>query len=137
MITALPLEADTALEHLTDIREEVHEAGTIYRVGVFVGLKHEWEVATVTTGMHNVAAGIETERIIEHFRPSVVLFSGVAGGLTRMFHTVKRVLEELLIPSNVHGHSRLGEAKRAADSVLGVGRGLTGFGRRCFSSDQV
>jgi len=57
--------------------------------------------------------------------------------LTRIFHTLKGVLVELLIPSSVHGLLRLGEARRAADSVLSIGRGLTGFGRGCFSSDQV
>ncbi len=44
---------------------------------------------------------------------------------------------DLLIPSNVHGPLRMGEVMRAADSVLRSGRGLTGFGRGCFSSDQV
>lgn len=80
-ITALVLECDAVLKHLTNIREEVHKAGTIYRLGRFQGLTHEWEVGVAVTGMHNVQAAIETERMIEHFRPSVLFFSGVAGGL--------------------------------------------------------
>lgn len=81
VITALPLECDAVLPHLSDIRQELHPAGTIYRVGRFHGDAHDWEVATVVAGMHNVQAALEAERVITHFKPEVLLFCGVAGAL--------------------------------------------------------
>jgi nucleoside phosphorylase len=81
ILTALPLEQDALFPHLSGLREEVHEVGTIYRVGQFEGNHQSWEVITVVAGMHNVNAAVETERVITRFKPDVLLFSGVAGGL--------------------------------------------------------
>jgi adenosylhomocysteine nucleosidase len=81
IVTALPLERDALFPHLTNVREDVHTVGTVYHVGRFQGINHSWEVATVVAGMHNVNAAIEAERIITHYQPKLLLFSGVAGGL--------------------------------------------------------
>ena len=79
-VTALGLEFAAVESHLTDLRNNKHAAGTVYRIGKFAG-QVEWEVAIVEAGMHNEAAAVETERIITHFKPSVLFFVGIAGGL--------------------------------------------------------
>ena len=79
-VTALGLEFAAVEKHLTDVGEETHPRGTVYRTGRFAG-KVAWEVAVVESGPHNVAAAAETERLIAQFRPSVLLFAGIAGGL--------------------------------------------------------
>jgi nucleoside phosphorylase len=67
--------------HLTEQRDEVHPEGTIYRVGLFLNDKGTWEVAVAEIGKGNNSAAVETERIINFFRPEVAFFVGFAGGL--------------------------------------------------------
>ena len=79
-VTALGLEFLAVEAHLSDLREERHPRGSVYKIGHFHG-QAGWDVAVVETGMHNVNAGMETERLIAHFEPEIVFFVGVAGGL--------------------------------------------------------
>ncbi|MCP4696124.1 MAG: 5'-methylthioadenosine/S-adenosylhomocysteine nucleosidase [Gammaproteobacteria bacterium] len=81
-ITALPVEFDAVCEHLSDIKENKHDAGTIYKEGVFYSLSgRNWRVGVIQTGQGNPQAALETERAIAHFNPSHAVFTGVAGGL--------------------------------------------------------
>jgi nucleoside phosphorylase len=79
-VTALASEFVAVERHLTNVRELSRPTGTIYRVGNFRG-RVDWDVAIVEAGPHNVNAAIETERLISFFKPAVVMFVGVAGGL--------------------------------------------------------
>jgi nucleoside phosphorylase/tetratricopeptide (TPR) repeat protein len=84
VLTALPVECRAVLTHLSNLKEVVHPEGTVYRVGDFVGADAKmWKVAVVEIGAGNAPAALETERAIKHFRPKVVLFVGVAGGLKK------------------------------------------------------
>ncbi|MGP8281612.1 MAG: hypothetical protein ACLQT6_02730 [Desulfomonilaceae bacterium] len=78
--TALPLERNAILKHLSKIKEVAH-SGTIYFVGEFQTGEQKWEIGVVATGQGNPAAGAETERALRHFEPSIALFVGVAGGI--------------------------------------------------------
>ena len=82
ILTAIGVELTAVCKHLSQPRTERHPQGTIYEVGEFVsnGNTH-WEVAAVQTGPGNAVAAVEAERAISHFRPSYVIFVGVAGGL--------------------------------------------------------
>ena len=79
ILTALPVEYLAVRAHLQALREEVHAQGTIYERGTFGTA--EWEVGIVEVGAGNVGAALEAERAIAHFKPDVILFVGVAGGL--------------------------------------------------------
>lgn len=78
VITALSLEFEAMRAHLTDIREEKHPQGDIYDIGQF---EQNWEVALAEIGMGNPGSAMRTERAIAYFKPDVVLFVGIAGGL--------------------------------------------------------
>lgn len=80
ILTALPVEYEAVRIHLNDIREKVQE-GTIYELGRFPSGGRFWEVAIAEIGMGNVSAASAAERAISCFKPQLVLFVGVAGGL--------------------------------------------------------
>lgn len=81
ILTALPVEYLAVRDHLTALQEEVHPQGTIYERGQFAGEGQSWEVGLVEIGAGNPGAALEAERAIAYFKPEVILFVGVAGGL--------------------------------------------------------
>ena len=81
ILTALPVEYLAVCAHLQALREEVHAQGTIYERGTFSANGQEWEVGIVEIGAGNSGAALEAERAITHFKPDVILFVGVAGGI--------------------------------------------------------
>ncbi|WP_442932771.1 phosphorylase family protein [Microcoleus sp. herbarium13] len=68
-------------DHLANLREEMHPQGTIYERGKFFANGNWWEVGIVDVGSGNAGAGVEAERAIAYFNPSVILFVGVAAGI--------------------------------------------------------
>ena len=81
ILTALSVECSAVCAHLSDIQEEIHQRGTIYRLGKFDSSKDLWDVAVVEIGAGNPGAAMEAERALAHFNPDVILFVGVAGGI--------------------------------------------------------
>ena len=77
ILTALSVEYLAVRAHFQALREEVHTQGTIYERGTFGA----WEVGIIEIGAGNVGAALEAERAIAYFRPDVILFVGVAGGI--------------------------------------------------------
>ena len=107
VITAIREEFLAVRRHLREPVEECHPSGTVYEVGRFAGLMN-WKVAVVETGSGNTVAAIEAERAISYFRPSVLLFVGIAGG-------VKDVqLGDVVAATKVYGY----EAGKATDIFL-------------------
>ena len=81
ILTAIPVEYKAVRSHLTELKEETHPQGTIYEQGKFAIDGKTWDVGIVETGAGNSPAGIEAERAIAYFKPDVILFVGVAGGI--------------------------------------------------------
>lgn len=81
VLTALPVEYKAVRTHLTDLHEVTHPQGTVYEKGMFEATRAAWQVGIVEVGAGNVGAAMETERAIQFFNPSVVMFVGVAGGI--------------------------------------------------------
>jgi nucleoside phosphorylase len=81
VLTALAVEFRAVLAHLSDVREQMHDAGTIYKVGSFRGKEADWTVAVAVIGAGNPGAAAEAERAIATFTPQATLFIGVAGGI--------------------------------------------------------
>jgi nucleoside phosphorylase len=80
ILTALPVEYSAVRAHLSNLREQTHEQGTVYEEGTFQG-EQSWDVALVEIGAGNVKTAAEAERAMQHFHPRVLLFVGVAGGI--------------------------------------------------------
>ncbi len=82
VLTALPIEFNAVREHLVEVSEETHPAGSIYEKGYFRPTElSEWEVILAEIGAGNAGAAAESERVINHYQPNVILFVGVAGGV--------------------------------------------------------
>lgn len=79
--TALPVEYMAVRAYLQNLREIVHEEGTIYERGDFIANQGSWKVSIVEIGPGNTSTALETERAIRSFKPEIVCFVGVAGGL--------------------------------------------------------
>src|SRR5262245_8418861 len=81
VLTALPVEYAAARAHLDRLRERKHPSGTVYEEGTFETENGPQLVAVAEIGQGNDAAAAECERAITFFKPGIVIFLGVAGGL--------------------------------------------------------
>jgi nucleoside phosphorylase len=82
ILTAILVEYNAVRVHLTDLREETHPQGTVYERGKFAAANGKsWEVGIVRVGAGNSVAAMEAERALQYFKPNVILFVGVAGGI--------------------------------------------------------
>jgi nucleoside phosphorylase len=100
ILTALGLERAAVRQFLKDVREAVHEYGTVYDIGRFEHL----EVIVVETGPGNATAAAEVERAITAFRPVAVVFVGVAGGLKDV------AIGDVVVATKVYGYESGKEA---------------------------
>jgi nucleoside phosphorylase len=109
--------------HLADLREEMHPQGTIYERGKFVANATSWEVGIVEVGAGNAGAGVEAERAIAYFNPSVILFVGVAGGIKDV------AIGDVVAATKMYGYES-GKAKRKFEPRPDLGLSTYGLIQR-------
>ncbi|MCP2167117.1 5'-methylthioadenosine/S-adenosylhomocysteine nucleosidase [Goodfellowiella coeruleoviolacea] len=80
ILTALDVEHQAVLEHLTNVDVRKHAAGTLFEVGTLANNPRR-RVALGLTGPGTTTAAALTERARTEFSPAAMLFVGVAGGL--------------------------------------------------------
>ena len=73
VICAMAIEAQSFIERLTDCREK------ILNISFWEGKLEEKSVVVTVSGVGKVSAGIATALMIEHYRPSLIINSGIAG----------------------------------------------------------
>jgi nucleoside phosphorylase len=81
ILTALPVEYLAVRTHIKKLHEEMHPRGTIYERGMFTANNQAWEVGIAKVGAGNVGASVEAERAITYFKPDILFFVGIAGGI--------------------------------------------------------
>ncbi|MBT9313785.1 CHASE2 domain-containing protein [Leptothoe kymatousa] len=77
ILTALPVEYLAVREHLKKPQKKKYSQGMLCERGEFTN----WDVSIVEIGKGNANAAAETERAINYFRPDVLFFVGIAGGI--------------------------------------------------------
>lgn len=105
ILTALAVEYLAVRAHLTDLQEETHPQGTIYERGAFAANGQNWEVGIAEVGAGNAGAAIEAERAIAYFKPDILLFVGIAGGIKDV------AIGDVVAATDVYGY----EAGKAGD----------------------
>lgn len=98
ILTALPIEYLAVRTHLTDLQEEMHPQGTIYERGKFLTNGQVWEVGIAEVGAGNAGAAIEAERAIAYFKPDILFFVGIAGGIKDV------VIGDVVAATKVYGY---------------------------------
>ena len=81
MFTAIPIEFEQIANRIRPHRTEKSTTGTRFSVGTVVGDGVEWEVFVTEIGAGNAGAAAEVAAAVERYRPELVLFVGIAGGL--------------------------------------------------------
>ena len=81
ILTALEVEYLAVRNHLIDLQEEEHPQGTIYERGKFVTNGQTWEVGIAQVGAGNSGSAIEASWAIAYFKPNILFFVGIAGGI--------------------------------------------------------
>ena len=104
ILTAFPVEYQAVRAHLSSFHEETHK-GTVYERGIFSVDERQWEVGIAQVGAGSSRAAFEAERAIAYFRPSIVLFVGVALGLKDV------VPGDVVIATKVYGYESTKDRK--------------------------
>ena len=98
ILTALPVKYLAVRAHLSELQEEVHSQGTVYERGLFVVNGLSWTVGIAEIGAGNPSAAIEAERAIAHFKPDILFFVGIAGGIKDV------AIGDVVVATKVYGY---------------------------------
>ncbi|MBQ8292429.1 MAG: 5'-methylthioadenosine/adenosylhomocysteine nucleosidase [Bacilli bacterium] len=89
VICAMQIEAEALIQKLDNITEKKVLNKTFYQ-----GSLNGKEVVLVICGIGKVAAGITTALLIEHFKPELIINSGIAGGYDKGLNTLDLVVSK-------------------------------------------
>jgi len=81
ILTAIPVEYQAIKAHLTNIEEDVSDDGTIFEKGELQWDGQGWIVVIRETEAGNVNATHAVHITWEKYRPDVMIFCGIAGGI--------------------------------------------------------
>ena len=95
ILTAISVEYESVREYLTDVKDYEN---TLYRYGLFNTDDSCWEVMIHKTGKYNTKSALETNRVIELFKPDIAIFVGIAGGIKDV------EIGDVVAASSVHGY---------------------------------
>jgi nucleoside phosphorylase/HEAT repeat protein len=116
IVTALPLEYQAVREHLKNITQAHSSRGVPYESGEFVGRYSEWNTGIVQlVEAGNEEAALATQEAMGVFKPELMLFVGVAGGIKDV------ALGDVVVATKVYGYE-YGVAKRQFETRPDVGR---------------
>jgi nucleoside phosphorylase len=93
ILTALEVETRAVLRQLGKFTDE-----TVSGTGFFKGQFEGWDVAVAEVGAGNVSAAAIAVRALEHYKPNVALFVGVAGGVKDV------VIGDVVVGTKVYGY---------------------------------
>ncbi len=89
VICAMTLEAEALKNKLENVEEKVILNKTFYS-----GMINNQQIVLVVCGIGKVSAGVTTALLIEHFKPSLVINSGIAGGYAKKLNTLDLVVSK-------------------------------------------
>ncbi|TWA89407.1 hypothetical protein [Bradyrhizobium stylosanthis] len=93
IVTALEVETHAVLRHLGK-----YDVETVSGTGFFKGQFEGWDVAVVEAGPGNTGAAAIAVRALEHYKPHVALFVGVAGGVKDV------AIGDVVVATKVYGY---------------------------------
>lgn len=80
ILTPIPLEY-TAVETFLEKTHEESRDNIRYTIGVFRASHGKYRIILKETGSRNSDVALATERIIHHFKPVIIILTGIAGGV--------------------------------------------------------
>jgi nucleoside phosphorylase len=93
ILTALELETKAVLRQLGNFTDE-----TVSGTSVFKGKFEGWDLAVAEVGPGNQSAAAIGTRLLEHYKPDVALFVGIAGGIKDV------AIGDVVVATKVYGY---------------------------------
>ncbi|WP_314951898.1 hypothetical protein ACFKHW_04005 [Bradyrhizobium lupini] len=93
IVTALEVETRAVLRQLGK-----HAVETVNGTGFFKGQFDGWDIAVIEAGPGNAGAAAIAVRALEHYKPHVALFVGVAGGVKDV------AIGDVVVATRVYGY---------------------------------
>lgn len=98
ILTSHPDDYQSIRAHLTELEEETHPQGTVYELGQFSENGQTWGVAIAEIENSNANAASETERVINYFKPDVILLVSAAVGIKDVS------LGDIVVANKIYGY---------------------------------
>lgn len=83
VLTAKDVEYKAVCEQLEHLVDRTHANGTVFSEGELAGDTIDWMVAVAEIGPGNLGAAAEASAAIDVYKPDLVMFVGIAGGLKK------------------------------------------------------
>ena len=80
ILTPIKVEYQAVRKHLTNLTSLTID-NCNYEIGKFKGKSQEFKIGIRRTGSGNATIALATEKAIQHYKPSILLLVGVAGGV--------------------------------------------------------
>jgi nucleoside phosphorylase len=109
ILTPIGVEYDAVRQHLKDIKEERHQQG-LYEIGSFDTQIGNLSIVVQQTGARNSNIALATERIIDLYKPKIVLLVGVAGGVKDV------AIGDIVVAKKAYGYESGKETKEGFKS---------------------
>lgn len=134
ILTPIEIEYLSVRKHLdVSTLKTIQTQGFIFEQGKFKGRHHTYDIVLLQTGSKNNNISLTTEKALHYFRPSIVILTGIAGGVKDV------IIGDIVIADKIYGYESGKETKEgfvARPEVIYTSSDLFSFFQNIAKSKQ-